>query len=41
MNVKLFYKKHYIWEKASQETKEDVIKLADDYKIFIDAAITE
>lgn len=41
MNDKLFYKKHYIWEKASQETKEDVFKLADDYKKFIDAAKTE
>ena len=41
VNDKLFYKKHYIWEKASQETKEDVFKLADDYKKFIDAAKTE
>ena len=41
MNDKLFYKKHYIWQKASQETKEDVFKLADDYKKFIDAAKTE
>lgn len=41
VNDKLFYKKHYIWENASKETKEDVFKLADDYKKFIDASKTE
>lgn len=37
----LFYKKHYIWDKINEETKEEVFKLADDYKKFIDSSKTE
>lgn len=38
---KLFYKKDYIWEKINSDSKEEVFKLADDYKKFIDASKTE
>ena len=37
----LFYKKHYIWEKINKEMKEEVFKVAGDYKKFIDASKTE
>jgi len=40
-NDNLFYKKHYIWEKINEETKEKIFKVADDYKKFIDASKTE
>ncbi len=39
--MELFYKKHYIWDKINDETKEKVFKLGDDYKKFIDASKTE
>ncbi len=32
----LFYKKNFIWEKINSDSKEQVFKLADDYKKFID-----
>lgn len=38
---KLFYKKSYVWEKISEDTKKEVFNLADDYKKFIDASKTE
>lgn len=38
---KLFYKKHYVWEKIDGEAKKEVFELADDYKKFIDASKTE
>ena len=38
---KLFYKKHFIWDKISDEEKNDVFNLGDDYKKFIDASKTE
>lgn len=41
INDKLFYKKHYIWEKINKEEKEEVFRVADDYKKFIDASKTE
>lgn len=37
----LFYKKNFIWEKINSDSKEQVFKLADDYKKFIDASKTE
>jgi len=40
-NNKLLYKKHFIWDKLSNEGKADVFKVADDYKKFIDASKTE
>lgn len=41
INDKLFYKKHYIWEKINKEEKEEVFRVADGYKKFIDASKTE
>lgn len=41
MDNKLFYKKHYIWEKISDGTKQKIFKVADDYKKFIDTSKTE
>jgi aspartyl aminopeptidase len=41
VNDNLFYKKHYIWEKVNEGVKEEVFKVADDYKKFIDASKTE
>lgn len=40
-NDKLFYKKHFIWEKLSNSEKEDAFKLGDDYRAFMDASKTE
>ncbi|MEA5096354.1 aminopeptidase [Sedimentibacter saalensis] len=40
-NSKLFYKKHFIWDKISDDEKNDVFNLGDDYKKFIDASKTE
>lgn len=40
-NDKLFYKKHFIWEKLNDDERNDVFKLADDYRKFIDASKTE
>lgn len=38
---KLFYKKHYIWEKLNNDERNDVFKLGDDYRAFMDASKTE
>lgn len=38
---KLFYKKHFIWEELSEDERNDVFKLGDDYRAFIDASKTE
>ncbi len=38
---KLFYKKHFIWEKLSNDERNDVFKLGDDYRAFMDASKTE
>ena len=40
-NDKLFYKKSFTWEKLSSDEKNEVFKLGDDYKAFIDASKTE
>jgi aspartyl aminopeptidase len=40
-NDKLFYKKHYIWEKLNSSEKDEVFKLGDDYRAFINASKTE
>ncbi len=40
-NDKLFYKKHFIWEKLSSSEKDDAFKLGDDYRAFMDASKTE
>ena len=40
-NDKLFYKKNFIWEKISSEERNEVFKLGDDYKAFMDASKTE
>lgn len=40
-NDKLFYKKHFIWEKLSNSEKDDAFKLGDDYRAFMDASKTE
>lgn len=40
-NDKLFYKKHFIWEKLSSDERSEVFKLGDDYRAFIDASKTE
>jgi len=40
-NDKLFYKKHFIWEKLSGSEKDDTFKLGDDYRAFMDASKTE
>lgn len=40
-NGKLFYKKHYIWEKLSSGEKDEVFKLGADYRAFMDASKTE
>ncbi|HBD63078.1 MAG TPA: aminopeptidase [Clostridiales bacterium] len=40
-NDKLFYKKHFIWEKLSDSEKDDAFKLGDDYRAFMDASKTE
>ncbi len=40
-NDKLFYKKHFIWEKLNAQEKNDVFKLSDDYMAFMDASKTE
>jgi aspartyl aminopeptidase len=41
MENKLFYKKNYIWEKLNSDERDEVFKLGDDYKSFIDASKTE
>ncbi len=38
---KLFYKKHFIWEKLSNEEKDEVFNLGNDYRTFMDASKTE
>lgn len=38
---KLFYKKHYIWEKLNNEERKEVFSLGDDYRLFMDASKTE
>ena len=38
---KLFYKKHFIWEKLNSDEKADAFKLGDDYRAFIVASKTE
>ena len=40
-NDKLFYKKNFIWEKLSSDERNEVFKLGDDYKAFMDASKTE
>ena len=40
-NEELLYKKKFIWEKLSENEKEKVFQLGDDYKSFIDASKTE
>lgn len=40
-NDKLFYKKHFIWENLNSDEKQDVFKLGDDYRVFMDASKTE
>lgn len=40
-NEKLFYKKHYIWEKLNNDERNFVFKLGDDYRVFMDASKTE
>jgi aspartyl aminopeptidase len=40
-NNRLFYKKHFIWEKLNNDERNDVFKLGDDYRAFIDASKTE
>lgn len=40
-NQELLYKKKFIWEKLNTEERENVFKLGDDYKSFIDASKTE
>ncbi len=40
-NDKLFYKKYFIWEKLSDNEKDDAFKLGDDYRAFMDASKTE
>jgi len=40
-NKELLYKKKFIWEKLNGEERENVFKLGDDYKAFIDASKTE
>ncbi|MGD9568572.1 MAG: aminopeptidase [Sedimentibacter sp.] len=40
-NEKLFYKKHFIWEKLNDDERNDVFKLGDDYRAFMDASKTE
>lgn len=41
MNNDLFYKKHYIWDKLSQEERNDVFTMSDDYRVFMDNSKTE
>ncbi len=41
MENKLFYKKHFIWEKLSNDERTEVFNLSDDYRKFMDAAKTE
>lgn len=38
---KLFYKKHFIWEELTADERNDVFKLGDDYRSFMDASKTE
>lgn len=38
---KLFFRKHFIWEKLNDDAKSEVFRLGDDYKQFIDASKTE
>lgn len=38
---KLFYKKHYIWEKLNSDERNEVFTLGDDYRVFMDASKTE
>lgn len=40
-NNRLFYRKHFIWEKLNNDERNDVFKLGDDYRAFIDASKTE
>jgi len=40
-NQELSYKKKFIWEKLNLKERENVFKLGDDYKAFIDASKTE
>ncbi len=40
-NNRLFYRKHFIWEKLNNDERNDVFKLSDDYRAFIDASKTE
>lgn len=40
-NDRLFYKKHFIWEKLNSDERNDVFELGDDYRAFIDASKTE
>ncbi len=40
-NDKLFYKKNFIWEKLSSDERNEVFKLGDDYRAFMDASKTE
>ena len=40
-NEELLYKKKFIWEKLNKVERENVFKLGDDYKAFIDASKTE
>lgn len=37
----LFYKKHFIWEKLNDDERNDVFKLGDDYREFMDSSKTE
>lgn len=38
---KLFYKKHYIWEKLNNDERNDVFTIGDDYRAFMDSSKTE
>lgn len=40
-NDKLFYEKNFTWEKLNNDERNEVFKLGDDYKGFIDASKTE
>ncbi|WP_313345239.1 aminopeptidase [Sedimentibacter sp.] len=41
MENKLFYKKHFIWEKLNNDERTEVFAIGDDYRKFMDASKTE